>query len=48
MERIALEEKGGCSPFIGCGVPGCLLPIVGVLAVFVTLVVALLERTQWI
>jgi len=43
-----LEEKGGCSPFIGCGVPGCLLPILTVLAVGIALVVTLLERTLWI
>ena len=41
IERLRLEEKGGCSPFIGCGVPGCLLPILTILAVVIAAVVAL-------
>ena len=37
-----LEENGGCSPMVGCGcaVPGCLLPIVGVVATLSALLIA--------
>lgn len=42
VERL-LEEKGGCSPMVGCGcaVPGCLLPIAGLVAALTVFIGAL-------
>jgi len=41
-EQLLLEENGGCiEPFVGCGIPGCLLPIVGVVAALTVFVSSL-------